>query len=443
MPMGGGVTRPAPGGPPPAHPAVSTPPPAVGLPARVVCPVCAGENQPGMNYCRHCGATLAPPPPPSRDPTPVPRAALPDLHTCRRCGGQTQAGFAFCQHCGAMLPTAPGGSGIRPAPRPGTGNDTSPDSVAPTLRDRGAAADAMAAVRGGAVEQMRPSSGSSLPPIARTSPGASGAGALRHPPTPPGGAPLPSLVTPSPIHRPAPPPQQQPSRPGASSSGATPRPGERVWGVLYSVKRDGTDGEAFPLAGEFVEVGRQSADLGFDDRYLSARHARLEQQPGQGCRVVPIDLTNGVFRKIRAPQPLPSGAHLLIGRELLRFEHVEEQEREVASLLRFGVATFGSPPRKPWGRLMQLLSNGGMRDVRHLHGNEIVLGREEGDIVFRDDEFLSRRHAVLRWQGNGCIVEDLKSSNGTFVRLRGPTALEHGDVLRMGDQMFRIELGGG
>jgi pSer/pThr/pTyr-binding forkhead associated (FHA) protein len=114
----------------------------------------------------------------------------------------------------------------------------------------------------------------------------------------------------------------------------------------------------------------------------------------------------------------------------------------VASLVRFGVATFGSPPRKPWGRLMQLLSNGGTRDVRHLHGNEVVLGREEGDIVFRDDEFLSRRHVVMRWQGNACMVEDLKSSNGTFVRLRGPTTLEHGDVLRMGDQMFRIELGG-
>ncbi|HUS63120.1 MAG TPA: FHA domain-containing protein, partial [Kofleriaceae bacterium] len=354
----------------------------------------------------------------------------------------------FCQHCGAMLPTAPGGSGIRPAssPRPGTGNDTSPESVAPTLRDRGAAADAMAQVRGGALEHMRSSSGSTPPPAgisgagARPGPmaGAGPIGGVAHHPTPPGGAPLPSLVTPSPVNRPAPPPQ--PSRPASGSPQA--RGGERVWGVLYSVKRDGTDGEAFPLSGEWMEVGRQSADLGFDDRYLSTRHARLEQQPGQGCRIVPVDLLNGVFRKIRTPQPLPSGAYLLIGRELLRFEHVEEQERDVASLVRFGVATFGSPPRKPWGRLMQLLSNGGMRDVRHLHGNEVVLGREEGDIVFRDDEFLSRRHAVLRWQGTGCVVEDLKSSNGTFIRLRGPTALEHGDVLRMGDQMFRIELGG-
>ncbi len=112
------------------------------------------------------------------------------------------------------------------------------------------------------------------------------------------------------------------------------------------------------------------------------------------------------------------------------------------ALARFGITMFGSPPRAPWGRLMQVLASGGLRDVRHLHGIEVVLGREEGEIVFRDDEFLSRRHAVLKWQGGQCVLEDLRSSNGTFVRLRGPQPLESGDTLRMGDQMFRIELGG-
>jgi len=32
---------------------------------------------------------------------------------------------------------------------------------------------------------------------------------------------------------------------------------------------------------------------------------------------------------------------------------------------------------------------GGYRDIRHLAGEEVVLGREEGDIVFRDDAFMS------------------------------------------------------
>jgi hypothetical protein len=158
--------------------------------------------------------------------------------------------------------------------------------------------------------------------------------------------------------------------------------------------------------------------------------------------VVPIDMLNGVYRRIRAAHMIPGGTQLLIGREVLRFELIEEEEREVVSLLRHGVAMFGSPPRKPWGRLIQLLANGSWRDVRHLHGSEVILGREEGDIVFRDDEFLSRRHVALRWQNGQCVLEDLKSSNGTFIRLRGPQPLEHGDVLRMGDQMFRIELGG-
>jgi pSer/pThr/pTyr-binding forkhead associated (FHA) protein len=212
------------------------------------------------------------------------------------------------------------------------------------------------------------------------------------------------------------------------------------------VRRDGSDGEHYPLSAEWVEIGRVdagAADLVFDDRYLAARHARIEQQSGGGCRVVPIDLLNGVYRRIRAPLPIASGTQILLGRELLRFELVEDPERgDVAPLSRLGVTMFGSPPRAPWGRILQVLASGGLRDVRHLHGAEVVVGREEGEIVFRDDEFLSRRHAVLKWQGGQCLLEDLRSSNGTFVRLRGPQPLETGDTLRMGDQMFRIELGG-
>jgi len=69
-----------------------------------------------------------------------------------------------------------------------------------------------------------------------------------------------------------------------------------------------------------------------------------------------------------------------------------------------------------------------------------VLGREEGDIVFRDDAFMSRRHAAVTWNGMRAQLTDLGSSNGTFVRLTGPTALKHGDHVRMGDQLLRIEL---
>jgi hypothetical protein len=120
---------------------------------------------------------------------------------------------------------------------------------------------------------------------------------------------------------------------------------------------------------------------------------------------------------------------------------LEAEEAKVHPLVRHGVALFGSPPREPWGRLVAIVPSGGHRDVRHLNEKEVVLGREEGDIVFRDDAFMSRRHAALTWDGKRAQITDLGSSNGTFVRLTGPTPLKHGDHVRMGDQLLRIELG--
>jgi hypothetical protein len=313
--------------------------------------------------------------------------------------------------------------------------DPTADPIAPTLAQGGD--DAMALLRQG-------QGGAGMRPVAA-------AGSIDTPkpsPTPPPGRQLPN---------PTPPAGAQALRPAGQgtalgkstaikypqSSPPQPRQGERVWGLLFSVKRDGTDGDQFPLSGDWVEVGRSGVDLSFDDRHLGLRHARFEYVAPSGCRVVPIDLLNGVYRRIRAAHAIPDGTQLLIGREVLRFELVEADERDVTPVVRHGVAVFGSPARKPWGRLIQLLANGSWRDVRYLGGNEVVLGREEGDVVFRDDEFLSRRHAILKWQGGQCVLDDLKSSNGTFIRLRGPQPLEHGDILRMGDQMFRIELGGG
>ncbi len=237
-------------------------------------------------------------------------------------------------------------------------------------------------------------------------------------------------------------------RPAAApvASASTPPSGPATapspsWGVAVSVNRDGTDGERFPLAAEYVVVGRAGADIAFDqDRFLARQHARLELAPDGTCRVVPIDTLNGVFRKLDAPIDLPAGSILLIGREVLRFELVEADERVGEPLVRHGVALFGSPPRAPWGRLLQLLPSGGVRDVRHLWDDEITVGREEGDLVYSDDAFLSRRHCTIGWDGSRAVITDLGSSNGTFIRLAGPAPVRSGEHVRMGDQLFRIEL---
>jgi pSer/pThr/pTyr-binding forkhead associated (FHA) protein len=105
------------------------------------------------------------------------------------------------------------------------------------------------------------------------------------------------------------------------------------------------------------------------------------------------------------------------------------------------VVLFGTPVKTPWGRLRQLTAAGTSRDLFHLTRSETTLGREHGDIVFSDDEFLSRRHAQLQYRGGRVTLLDLGSSNGTYVRLRGPHTLTHGEMVRLGDELLRFELG--
>lgn len=297
--------------------------------------------------------------------------------TCPRCGTGTPAGFAFCQQCGLPL------QGMQP---------TDPGSMRPRTPSAAPPIDPLVATI--AADGVRAPTG--------------GAGVV------PG---MPPLTAPAPQTGPG-------------------------WGTAVLVNRDGSDGQRYTLSGEFIVVGRAGADIAFeDDRFLAKQHARIERGADGAIKVHPMDALNGVFRKTDAPVELVDGMTILVGREVLRYETLDAEEVKVPPLVRHGVALFGSPPREPYARLVQLVPSGGYRDVRHLGAEEVVLGREEGDIVFRDDAFMSRRHAAINWDGKRAQLTDLGSSNGTFVRITAPTALKHGDHVRMGDQLLRIELG--
>jgi ABC transport system ATP-binding/permease protein len=72
---------------------------------------------------------------------------------------------------------------------------------------------------------------------------------------------------------------------------------------------------------------------------------------------------------------------------------------------------------------------------------EIVIGREDVDLVL-DDAEVSRHHATVRRVGRILEVEDLGSSNGTFVdgeRIEGPTQVGAGARLRVGDTILAVE----
>ncbi|HEY4829794.1 MAG TPA: FHA domain-containing protein [Solirubrobacteraceae bacterium] len=72
---------------------------------------------------------------------------------------------------------------------------------------------------------------------------------------------------------------------------------------------------------------------------------------------------------------------------------------------------------------------------------EIVIGREDTDLAIDDGE-MSRRHAVVRRHANRLQVEDLGSTNGTFVdgtRIAEPTLLGGGAEIKVGTTVLVVE----
>ena len=101
-------------------------------------------------------------------------------------------------------------------------------------------------------------------------------------------------------------------------------------------------------------------------------------------------------------------------------------------------------------------ADGGLRSARlvvesvagHERGMEYdvedgaTLGR--GDVeIHLEDPFASTRHARLSRQGGVVVIEDLGSTNGTYLNeelLEGPRPLHAGDRIRIGDSTFMFEI---
>src|SRR2546423_1593687 len=69
-----------------------------------------------------------------------------------------------------------------------------------------------------------------------------------------------------------------------------------------------------------------------------------------------------------------------------------------------------------------------------------TMGREGCDVNLMDPE-VSRRHAAIRDEGGSLAIEDLGSTNGTFVngqRITVVTVLRDGDSVRLGNTVWSI-----
>ena len=71
-----------------------------------------------------------------------------------------------------------------------------------------------------------------------------------------------------------------------------------------------------------------------------------------------------------------------------------------------------------------------------------TLGRDVNNAIVIDDPFASTEHAVLTFRGRSWYVEDLESTNGTYVNGRsvaGVSPLGFGDEVSIGQVRLRLE----
>lgn len=94
------------------------------------------------------------------------------------------------------------------------------------------------------------------------------------------------------------------------------------------------------------------------------------------------------------------------------------------------------------GRAKLILIRGeGMEGLSyHLNATQHVAGRKHGAILFPEDKYLSPKHATFLYRDNKLFVRDENSMNGTFLRMREPQLLGHGDEILVGDELLRVEL---
>jgi FHA domain len=108
-----------------------------------------------------------------------------------------------------------------------------------------------------------------------------------------------------------------------------------------------------------------------------------------------------------------------------------------------GMHTAGAAARPSGTPKLRVGAGAGLRSGAAYDLSEgALLGRgDQADIVL-EDSFASSRHARLVPHGDVIVLEDLGSTNGTYLNdepLRGPQPLHPGDRIRIGDSDFTFE----
>lgn len=433
------------------------------------CPSCGKENQDHYKFCLGCGAKLPAPqaaapqqpgaqPAPAQQP-PAPQAPVQNFGTA---GTGEHPNMRSAQPPGAAAPGAPQPVQHQPsyAPQPGYAPQANavtsppltsggvvpggsmPPGAAPPGAPTGAAGDQAIAC---------PSCGTSNPPGFafcgrcghKFGPGGAGAAA---PQSPSSGAPAPGA-----------PATNAPGAP-ASPGGAAPAPGDvgsartmfmdasslpphmqaggapqAFKGRLVLLREDGSEGGVLALEGGPENLGRNYGPPFDQDAYLDPDHTGVVCH-ATGLEFRDLGSSNGVFVRIQGRVELQDRDVFRVGQELMLYEDLPEPESATD-----GTERMGSPNPGYWGRLSVLVEPSRASAAYPIADEGISIGRENGDVTFPEDGYVSGSHCRVVGDDAGVWLEDLNSSNGTYMRVRDGQVIPFGSLVLLGQNLFRID----
>jgi hypothetical protein len=202
--------------------------------------------------------------------------------------------------------------------------------------------------------------------------------------------------------------------------------------TVQVVRADGGPEMSFALNKEEAIAGTVGDILLNKDPFIAPAQARFFFR-GSRLMVEDVGGGNGIYIRLKAEHELDAGQEIRCGRQRLMLELLPAPQPATPKI-------WGSPSYGCRARLLQWLEGGIRGDAFPLKEGENRLGREVGDITFSGDAFVSGRHAVFLVSPGRVSIRDLGSSNGTFLRLSQPTALENGDQLLVGKQLLKLEV---
>jgi len=207
---------------------------------------------------------------------------------------------------------------------------------------------------------------------------------------------------------------------------------------LVHIHPDGSEGEALSLNIKQATLGRDYPWPIFQrDPYLSPKHVTFFFQ-GQSVYLRDEGGLNGTFVKLKGTAELHSGDLFRAGQQLFRFERIKPGRGAPST---DGTRRLGSPTYQTWGRLAHVVGHGELGRAWMLSDSTLDIGRVRGAITFEQDRFMSGAHCTLSFAEERATLTDKGSTNGTFLRVQGNVPLSQNDLVLLGQQIFRVDLG--